>query len=268
MAYGQDDYQDPRAKKRTVTPDAAGAYPAFSGSPGGVAPTPAPGGYSPDGGLTEAAPGAKHGTGYVNLQTYLGANRAGGEQMAQHVAGETARQGDAERSALAGLAAGQMVPGALAGQAQDTAARARLAGPGGGGLGAVLGQDYGGGQTPYTSGMQGFDAFLAGAAGGGVLAQSANQYGGLGDEVNKANQAAAGLIGAGPPAGAASQPGPAGYVASPGARGPGRMQVPAPYSPATYNPEQGEGSSVAARRRNRPIEGQAAWWQAPMRGGR
>lgn len=239
MAY-EDDPNDPRAKKRPL--DASGAYPAFSGSPGGVAPTPAAGGYAPNGGM-DRAPGAQHGTGYVNLQQYLGANYGAGQGMAQHVAGETARQGDAERAALAGLAGGQMVPGALAGQAQDTAARARLAGPGGGGLGAVLAQDYGGGQSPYTSGMQGFDAFLTSGAGGKTLAQSANQYAGLGGEVDAANKAAAAYTPT-----AAAQPGPAGGVPSAGARGPGfhGRNTPPAYAPIGYGSPVRPGESAGA----------------------
>jgi len=237
---------DPR-KRRPVDP-----YQQTGGESGGNpgSATPPSGGYAPGGGLTEAAPGAHKGTGYVNLQSYLGANYGAGQGMAQHVAGETARQGDAERAALQGLAAGQFVPGALAGQVQDTAARARLAGPGGGGLGAVLAQDYGQ-QGPYTSGMQGFDAFLAGGAGGKVLQQSANAYGGLGGEVDAVNRAAAAYT---PPAASPGAPGgtpaPAGGTAAPWWGTPMRS----PYAPSTYLPEDREGGSVAARRRNRQVD--------------
>jgi hypothetical protein len=234
---------DPR-KRRQVYADPS----APTGNPGSA--TPPSGGYAPGGGLTEAAPGAHKGTGYVNLATYLGANYGAGQGMAQHVAGETARQGDAERAALQGLAAGQMVPGDLAKQAQDTAARARLAGPAGGGLGAVLAQDYGQ-AGPYTSGMQGFDAFLTGAAGGKVLQQSANQYAGLGGEVDAANKAAAAYT---PPAAAPVAPAGA-PTAVPGAMAPWwKKPMRAPYAPTTYNPEDREGSSVAARRRNRQVD--------------
>jgi hypothetical protein len=248
---------DPR-KRRQMHPYAG--YPSVSASPNGApgSAVPPSGGYAPGGGLTEAAPGAKHGTGFVNLQSYLGANYGAGQGMAQHVAGETARQGDAERAALQGLAAGQMVPGELAGRAQDTAARARLAAPGGGGLGAVLGQDYG--QTgPYTSGMSGFDAFLAGGAGGKTLQASGNAYGGLGGEVDARNVAAAAYV---PPV-APVQPGPAGAVPSAGASGPGRMPVPAGYFGGTYAPEQREGRGY----RGQQIDPGVQWWKKPMGGG-
>lgn len=249
---------DPRARKRPVDPYLQTGGEA-GGNPGSA--TPPSGGYAPDGG----APGAQHGTGFVNLQSYLGANYGAGQGMAEHVAGETERQATAEMSALSGLAAGQMVPGQLAGQVQDTAARARLTAPGGGGLGAVLGQDYGA-TGPYTSGQQGFDSFLTGAAGGKTLQQSANGVAGLQGQVDAFNTRAASYVpppaagassaaGSGPAAGATPPQAPAGSMYS--------APPPAPYSPLTYNPEQGEASKL----QRPPGQAMDPWWKAPMKRG-
>lgn len=220
MAYADDGDEEQRRRRALGQPDAAGGAPAA--------------GAAPAAGM-DRAPGAQHGTGFVNLQTYLGANQAAGQGMAQHVAGETARQGDAERAALHSLQAGQLAPTELEAQAQATGARARLAAPGGGGLQSVMAADYGGGTTPYTSGMSGFDAFLAGGAGGKTLQASGNAYGGLGNEVNAYNQQAAAYQ---PPT-AAAPPSPQ-ASAAPSSPGRSRPRAPAPLNPMSYAPEQTE----------------------------
>lgn len=191
---------------------------------------------------------ARTGSGYVNLDTYLRPNMAAGQDMANHVAGETARQGDAERAALQSLQAGEMAPTDLEAQAQATGARARLAAPSGGGLASVMATDYG--QTgPYTSGMGGFDAFLAGAAGGKTLQASANKYGGLGNEVNQFNQKAAAYTPPTAPAQTSPQASAAPSFFSPLQS----RRTPAPYSPLTYSPEQTEGMPPP-KRRNQQID--------------
>lgn len=252
--------EDPRDRQRrfnaamgTPSPgDPVGAYNAAI-----AASNPAPTGPND-------APGAHRGSGYVNLAQYLAPNMAAGQGMADHVAGETARQGDAEMAALQALGAGQFVPGDLAMRAQDTAARARLAGPGGGGLGTVLAQDYG--QTgPYSSGMSAFDAFLTAGAGGKTLQASANKYGGLGGQVDAYNKAAAvytppaaAAPSASPPSGAPTSGGYTGRPRAPGPRG--------PSSPLTYAPEGGEGRP--ARLGGQQIDpNSGAWWKMRKAGG-
>lgn len=190
------------------------------------------------------------GTGFINPETYLDANREEGQRMASEVAAGTAQQGDAARAALQRLQAGQFAPEALQRQAQDVTARARLASPAGGGLSSVLMQDYGRSGTPYTSGMAGWDAFLAGTAGGGTLAASGNQYGGLSREVDAANRAAAAYKA---PTAAGPAPSPS-QAPPPSSGGRARPRVPAPYSPSTYLPEVGE-TGTKPRRQLRSYEG-------------
>lgn len=172
------------------------------------------------------------GTGFVNLEEYLNANRAAGQQMAGQVAGETARQGDAQRAALAQLQGGTLAPLELQGQMQATGQRAQLAGPGGGGLQSVMAADFGR-NGPYTSGMSSFDAFLAGGAGGRTLADSANRYGGLGGEVDAYNKKALEAQAAAPTAPAAASPQAPAGPSFPKPRAPVRPG----YAPSTYNPE-------------------------------
>lgn len=222
------------------------------------------GGYASGGGQQQTAPG-RRGTGFINPQTYLGANMGAGQQMAQRLTGETARQGDAERAALANLAQGQMVPGGLAQRSQDTAARANLAAPQGGGLTSVLAGDYGGG-SPYTSGMGAFDALLIGGAGGRMLQESANRYGGLGREVDAANKAAAAYVP--PSAGApAAIPGAAPTVPA-WARAPA-APPPAPFDASNFLPEQGEFGFRPRRNRfgGGGFEGLSPSYRNPLRGG-
>lgn len=96
------------------------------------------------------------GTGFISAQRYLDLNRGAGQQMAEGVA----------RGIEAGSAADPY--------GEAAAARARLAG--GPGVGTLLGEQYGR-FGPYSSGMQGFDAFLAGAAGGDRLGEVARTFG-------------------------------------------------------------------------------------------
>lgn len=263
--------EDERRRRAAEAYDPAGGSPSAAATPGAA---PAPGGGGSGGGQ-DRAPGSQRGTGFVNLQTYLGANYAAGQDMAQHVAGETARQGDAERSALqslqvhgtgggapqdpslGGAGVWNAVPEDLAARAQSTASRATLAGPGGGGLSTVLAQDYGQ-QSPYTSGMGGFDAFLAGQAGGKTLQASANNYGQLGNQVNAINTQAAKGIPSYPVAPAApaapTAPGGGAYPVAPPARRPGASS---PLAPTTTAPEMGEPRGRNDPRRKAPNP----WWQ-------
>lgn len=196
------------------------------------------------------------GTGFINPEDWLRANWGAGQQMAQGVADETARQGDAQRSALASLQAGQLAPIELVGQMQATGARANLAAPAGGGLASVMASDYGR-SGPYTSGMSSFDAFLTGGAGGKTLVDSANKYGGLGKEADDFNLKALATPAA-PPAPAASTPkAPAG----PSFRPPMRPKVPAPFAPSTFNPEQTEDPR---RKKNRQMDN--SWVSRPWGG--
>lgn len=179
----------------------------LSGTAGPVAATPA--GGAPAAGAPSApagAPGATGGattagTGYINLQRYLGANEGAGAGMAGQIASnvtQQAQQGlgslgalksEAVRNSAADLQS--VNPGLYektGDQLSEAAANARAASdPAGGGLGALMTTQYGG-QGGYGSGMRGFDSFLARGAGGDTLG-AVGKYGGLDSYLGAASEA-------------------------------------------------------------------------------
>lgn len=175
-------YQDLR---RTLGLDDEETLARTGAAPGGQMAAPAGVGAP----AAQAAPA--RGTGFVNFGDVLAANRPQAEAMASGLASDVGRRGAAVETGLGNLRAaynragwaGQQVPGTLAeyggarygaleGQAQDVAARARALG--GQGLGALLG-----GGAPYTSGERGMDVALARGAGGAGLRAAAGRWGGL-----------------------------------------------------------------------------------------
>lgn len=114
------------------------------------------------GAASQQSPGGV-GTGFVNLQTYLGLNRGAGEQMAGAVGGELSR------SRLWGDRAN---PGTMPGEHA-----ARINAAKGEGVGTLLQDVYGRGAGGYSSGQRGLDAVLTRAAGGNQLDAAAKQHG-------------------------------------------------------------------------------------------
>lgn len=213
--------------------------------PGGAPAAPAAGGGgAPAGGAAPAAPAA-HGTGFINLSQYLGANQAGAQGMANTLGSTVAQQGQ-QALADAGKYGGELARSSAAtADAVDPALQAKLgqeatkasmsaqALQSPGGIGALLTNQYGQGGG-YSSGMRGFDSFLAGAAGGNQFQQLGNQYGGLDKYVSGMG---------------------AGYMPNVGG-GPGKSGPPA-HAPismeATRNmgPGQGGGTAAEGERRKR-----------------
>lgn len=140
----------------------------------------------------------ERGTGYVNLQDFLGQNQAGAQQMSDRVTQGTQSGADWARAALMQMHAGPngmasyggqvvrspVASGDISSAAYDVQSRANAANaPGLGGLSAVIGQDYRGGGA-YNSGMGGLDAFLARSRGADKLANQQAQYGGYGQQTD------------------------------------------------------------------------------------
>lgn len=155
------------------------------------APTPAAGAPADQTATAPAAPSGGRGTGFVNLERYLGANREAGQGMANTVAGNVSSLGEkakGEISALEGQAYRSSAPDlasvnpALYKQAGEdalnAAGQARAAGTAGG-VGGLL-QDQYGKQGGYTSGLRGFDTFLTRSLGADQLNALEPKYGGLG----------------------------------------------------------------------------------------
>lgn len=187
------------------------------------------------------APAAQAGTGHVNLDRYLGANQAGGKQMAERIAGgiESDAQG-VQRDALQAMQDPQW--NALQQRAGGVAERARLAG--GQGVGTLLANEYGRGGG-YSSGMQGFDAFLAGNAGGNRLQDVSSRYGALDRQLQR-RQPVAAPVDARPAPGV----GASGRGGTGGGAGPGVVAPSPPASRAsTGNDPDGLGSDPWRRRR-------------------
>lgn len=158
-------------------PEAAPA----AGAPGG-------GVGAPVGAAAPARPA--HGTGYVNLESYINANKTGAQGMADAIGGDVSKLG-AEAMGEAALYQGELAH-STAGTANEVnpalqaklgtdatkAAMAAQALQSPGGIGALMTNHYGQ-QGGYGSGMRGFDSFLAGNAGGAQFQDLGNQYGGL-----------------------------------------------------------------------------------------
>lgn len=159
-----------------------------------------------------AAPDAyQGGSGWVNLQKYLGANQGQGQQMAESLAGDVQKQGQAFQQGLSNLqteqenAAVKAGPGKVAfgslaempkfgevaGQADKASQQAKQLVDFSGRKDLLAQQAQSQGAKDYSSGMGRWDSFLSGAAGGGVLKQTADNYGGLSDALNLANQQSA-----------------------------------------------------------------------------
>lgn len=155
------------------------------------APTPAAGAPVDQTATAPAAPSGGRGTGYVNLEKFLTANRESGQGMANTIAGNVSSLGEkakGEMSALEGQAyrssapdLASVNPGLYKQASEDStnaAAQARAAGTAGG-VGGLL-QDQYGKQGGYTSGLRGFDTFLTRSAGADQLGGLEPKYGGLG----------------------------------------------------------------------------------------
>lgn len=181
--FSLDEENDRRALPNLGPAPAASAAPAGGGVSGAPAAPAAP-----------APRAGGGGTGFVNLERYLGANRGAGAGMADTLAqgvttqaqraeqGLGALRGQSARSTAADLAS---VNPALYAQTEKDAGEAGAAARGAGtagGVGALLTDTYGksGG---YGSGLRGFDTFLARGAGGDALGGLAGQYGGLSERL-------------------------------------------------------------------------------------
>ena len=153
-------------EEQTVTGMATGAAASGSGSAIGGS------GGGGAGAASTGAAGGQAGTGFVNLEQYLGLNQDAGAQMAGRVAGELKQTGNQLREEIRYTPGGwgNASPG-LQTQVGDLKARARTAS--GADAGTLIADTYGkGGQ--YNTGMQGLDSFLANAAGGNEIRQTVN----------------------------------------------------------------------------------------------
>lgn len=122
-------------------------------------------------------PPSPRGTGFIDFNRYLEANRPQAEAMAGRLAAPIHQQGQAVERGL--VAAGDDVAayGPLAKQAADVQRRAGMLGSMGG-IAASL-QDMGPKSSTYGLGANLLDAGLAGAAGGERFQGLQKQYGGL-----------------------------------------------------------------------------------------
>lgn len=137
----------------------------------------APAGGAAPGAAQPSAPAAgggagSRGTGFVNFNSLLGLNAAGGQQMAGALTGDLAQRAGSAQSAFDSATTDEARDAARA-SATDVDARARALQSGG--AGSLLGDVYGGGRG-YTSGERDFDAALAGGAAGGALRGTGAQY--------------------------------------------------------------------------------------------
>lgn len=179
-------YIDPDELERNRS---SGAPPASgAGAPAAVGATPAPS-AAPTTPAAAGRPGRGGGTGFVNLERYLGANQGAGQAMANQVAGNIntlGQQTQGQIDALRGQSYRSTAPTFAeinpdlfkkAGEnASLVGAQANMAG--GSGVGTLLQDHYGAGGG-YGSGMRGFDAFLTRAEGSGTLDPLAGAWGGL-----------------------------------------------------------------------------------------
>lgn len=182
---------------------------AFSSAP--AAPAAGSGG---SGGSTGPAPtqAQSAGTGFVNPSAYLQANQGAAQGMVNTIAQPIEQAGQKYTTGMgayqndfnSGVASGKQASGwagptsfegmnpdaysKLSQNAYDASKGAGMANNYGGQQ-QLLAQHYGGGQSPYTGGQQGFDAFLTGAAGGDRLNTINAQYGNLGQAFSNARDA-------------------------------------------------------------------------------
>jgi hypothetical protein len=224
LAY-VDDENDPRRDRNLAQIQAPMAAPEGAPAASGGAPVGGGAPVAPAGGAAPAAAGGAHGTGFINLSSYIGANQGGAQGMANAIGGDVSQLGaatmaDANKLEHEGKTSlmptfAQVDPTLQAKlgpeAAQASMAAQALQSPGG--IGALMTNHYGQ-QGGYGSGMRGFDSFLAGNAGGDQFQQLGNQYGGLDKYV-------AGIGASYKPIVAGSGPGTGGGMAKP----------PAPASP-------------------------------------
>jgi hypothetical protein len=274
-------YVDPEEDKRKGLP-VLGAMPGPEAAPGVGLSAPAGGGAA-----GAPAPTAPHGTGFVNLEKYIGANQSGAQGMANAIGGDVAQLGgqamqDAKKLAQEGktslMPTFAQVDPALQAKLGPEAAQASMAAQAlqsPGGIGALLTQHYGTGGG-YGGGLRGFDSFLTGNAGGNQFQQLGNQYGGLDKYVSGLGADYKPIVaGSGPgtgggmtkPAAPTAPPPPApasssesymglgsGYGSpswSPGAVNAGMPRSPTPPAPPPPTPGQG---LMGTPRRKRPGE--------------
>jgi hypothetical protein len=155
------------------------------------------------------------GTGFVNLQTYLGLNQDKAQQMAGQLAGGVAEKGEAAKQGQADLQAkfgadrdasvksgeqsqwgrlsDQQQFGHVQQQSEQAAKQANQLAGGFGQRQDLVNQQFGKGNN-YTSGMGKFDNFLAGS-GEGQFAAAKDKYGGLAEALGVADTQSAQQMG-------------------------------------------------------------------------
>lgn len=139
-------------------------------------------------GLDSAGTG---GSGWVNLQRYLGVNHQQGQQMAGGLAAGVEKQG-----APLDATAGQMKLGTVQatgdqlGQAAKVSQDAKQLVDFSGRRDLLAQQNQQEGGAGYSAGMGRWDSFLSGAAGGQTLQNTADRFGGLSDRLGQASSMA------------------------------------------------------------------------------
>lgn len=166
-------------------------------------------------GLSAPAPqgaGKSGGSGWVNLQTYLGLNQEQGANAAGAVAGMVDKKGQAAKAGVEGMQKGfadsimgdeqkqqDLTYGSMAemGNYGQVASQADKAAQQAKGLTSFKGRQqsvneaFGKDTQDYSGGMGRYDNFLTGAAGGERFKQVADAYGGLSQMLGTANEESA-----------------------------------------------------------------------------
>lgn len=196
------------AYERKKNPGLQGTMPSYVAPPPPPSGPAAPAPTSQQPGAFSKSSGPSSGTGWVNLQDYLGLNQHGARNMAGDLAGKVSAAGGQAQAAVSDI--GRRFDTGLRsdanyGRAPQHGSMAELSGYGDALQKAtdtsrdakglvnfsdrqrLLSDAYGKGGD-YSPGMGRWDGFAAGAAGGDLLKRASDQYGGLAERLGVANE--------------------------------------------------------------------------------